>query len=570
MIVNKRISVIINLFSKFHWLDLVVVACLFGFTTLFSLERIQWDYPNVFLGGDAANIVSFALARNHPDWFEKDFLLSEPQNFDIYFQLHVFYTQWLEPITGNATLAFLTLLPPTLLIYLGGLYFFGKIFFGGVGWAIAFVILNTLPISLSIDNIGIQTDPLPRTLFHGCLLFLLGSLWMWKDKPKRWFVLAAGLGGLVYVHAVSMPVWLFAFLLSFAFLLPKEWSIRKRLFWLVGLFSIIFLTVIPFGFNYLQNTVTQRTLPNGVSYTEFMQIFREYYNTPEFHRMPPRILLGILIKLTEIGLLPLGILGAFLAWRVESRYRSQIYLVLIWLIVILVVSVFIPTIEKILEQRLEILPIQTELIRGLRFLSFLLSIMVILGLKVTYELNKKQPFILFLVLLILSLLILRLYNNPTTLALIATPKTIHCLYKEKRILCQRRSTFREVLEFLRDHTPIDAAIFFTPKPRDTSALAVRYLSHRSLVYSWKDRGLGFTRPQKLLEWYDRYSQIAKYKTSTRWLSKNPEQFWEFLKGLGVTYLVVPGKCYSPDQLPNDISVKLIFKNADYSICEIFY
>jgi len=570
--VNNRTSLNTKLFSKFRWLDLVFVAGLFGFTTIFSLERIQWDYPNVFLGGDAANIVSFALARNHPDWFQKDFLLSDPQNFAIYFQWHVFYTQWLEPLTGNATLAFLSLLPPTILVYLGGLYFFGRVFFENAGWSIAFTVLNALsatPLFLPIDDIGIQTDPLPRTLFHGCLLFLLGGLWMWREKPKRWLVLAAGLGGLVYIHAVSTPVWLLAFLLSFLFLLPKHWPKGKRLLWLVGFFLVVFLTAIPFGLNYLQNTVTNRALPDGVSYAEFMQIFREYYNTPEFHHMPPRILMGILRKLTEVGLLPLGILGAFLTWRAKASYRTQLYLVLIWLIVILFISVFVPTVEKIIEQRLEILPLQTELVRGLRFLRFLLSILVILGLKVAYEHKNKQPLVLFLILLILSFLIIRLYNNPSTLALISTPKTIYCITEQKRIFCQRRSTFREVFEFLRHQTPIDAAVFFTPKPTDTSALAVRYMAYRSLVYSWKDRGLGFTQPQKLLEWYDSYSQIAQYKTSTRWLSKNPEQFWDFLKVLGANYLVVPGKCTSSKQAPNNSQIELIFKNADYSICQIY-
>lgn len=272
--------------QKWKWMDGFFLVFLVGFTALFTLERLQWDYPNVFLGGDAANIVSFALAKNHPEWFAKDFLLSERQNFDIYLQFHVLYTQWLEKLFGDAILGFLSLLPITVLIYLGGLYFLGRTLFDYPGWALAFTMMNALPIYLPVDDIGIQTDPLPRTLFHGLLSFLLAYLWKWRDEPKRWWLLAAGLGGLVYIHAVSTPAWILAFWFSFLYLMPREWNLTKRLQWMAGLSLVLVIVVIPFVQNYLHNTVQARTLPEGVSYLDFMKIFHTYYNTPSLHQIP--------------------------------------------------------------------------------------------------------------------------------------------------------------------------------------------------------------------------------------------------------------------------------------------
>ncbi|MCS7247954.1 MAG: hypothetical protein NZ840_06900 [Anaerolineales bacterium] len=552
-------------FSKLRGFDWLFVLFLVAFVTLFSIERIQWDYPHVFLGSDAANIVSFALAKNHPDWFAKDFLLSDRRNFEIYLQFHVLYTQVLERWIGDATLAFLSLLPVTVLLYLGGLYFFGRVFLGSPAWALAFTALNALPIYLPVDDIGIQTDPLPRTLFHSLLLFLLAGLWQWRAQPQRWLLLAVGFGGLVYIHAVSAPMWVLAFLASCLFLMPRAWTWRQRAEWLVKAGLILSVVLVPFVQNYLQNTFGGRTLPEGMSYAKFMEIFTSYYASPELHH-PLSTAFSVLRILTEAGLIPLGVLGYIVGFS-SPEQRQKLLLVLLWLAGVVGFSVVLPYFEQLLERRLQVLPLQTEFLRGIRFARWLISLLALSGLQLL-QAKIGRPYASPLLLGLLLILTARMYYQPETLMLIRFPKTAECLLSQRRLLCQKSSPLRETLLFLRNHTPIDAAVFFAPKPTDTGALAVRYMAHRSLVYSWKDRGLGFARPEKLVEWHVAYSKLKRYKTSKRWLAKDPEQFLQFLKALGASHFIVMGSCLPEDDSIGNLRVGLVYKNSDYSVCRL--
>ncbi len=570
---SKAILTDLNLSEKkasdcLRWIDWIFIILLLTFSALFTLERVQWNYPHVFLGGDAANIVSFALAKNHPDWYSKDFLLNERQNFDIYLQFHVLYTQWTEKLFGDASLGFLSLLPITILLYLGGLYFLGRSLFDHPGWAIAFTAINALPIYLPFEEYGIQTDPLPRTLFHGFLAFLLAFLWKWRDKPERWWFLAAGLGGLVYIHAVSTPAWILAFFSSFLFLMPRKWNKVERIKWIGGLCLVTLITLIPFIQNYLQNTLQERQLPADLDYRSYIQIFTEYYGSPDLHDVlkTTKVTLSML---TQSGLLPLGILGLLaVTIRRDVKQRPQTVLVLIWFAAIIMISIIIPYFEKIVERRFEILPIQTELLRGVRFIRFLLSLSLFLGIKSILH-NRDKVYLSLLLGIGCALLAIWMYNNPKTLEMVMFPRTITCLKETKQLYCHRPSHFREAILFLREQTPIDAAIFFAPKPTDTSALAVRYMAHRSLVYSWKDRGLGFVRPEKLLDWYKIYSELKENKSPNRWLSRKPDQFINFMRDIGADYYVTLGHCTPPTGEPSEFQIRPIFQNADYSICKIY-
>ncbi|MCX8061064.1 MAG: hypothetical protein N3D16_00625 [Anaerolineales bacterium] len=557
-----------NALKKLKWVDGVFLICLFLFTALFTLERIQWDYPNVFLGGDAANIVSFALAKNHPELFARDFLLSERRNFDIYLQFHVFYTQWLEKLFGNAILAFLSLLPITILLYLGGLYFLGRAFFVHPRWAIVFTVLNALPIYLPVDDIGIQTDPLPRTLFHGILSFLLAFLWKWRDQPKRWWVLSAGLGGLVYIHAVSAPAWILAFWFSFIYLMPREWNIAQRMKWIAVLSLVIMGALIPFIQNYLQNTIQARTLPEGIDYLNFMKIFHTYYNSPSLHQIPLTTLTIIKI-LTKKWIFPLGVLGCLIPLVRNQKQKQQIYLTLLWLVAIVSVSILIPFIEKKIELRFQILPLQTELFRGVRFVPYLLSIFVIMGLRTLHDqLSIVEPYKAVFFIGFVCLMLFRVHGSSSNLDLIRFPKTVHCVQEQQLLFCQKVSKLTDVILFLRENTPRDAAVFFAPIPRDTSALAVRYMAHRSLVYSWKDRGIGFAFPDKLIEWYQIYAVLIQHKNPRRWLSKDPDGFATLMRDLRVDYLIMVGSCSPKVEYKGEFRIKTIFRNSDYSVCQI--
>lgn len=550
------------IWRTFNRVDAIIALAILIFTILFCLERFQGDFPHILLGGDAANIVSFALANLHPEWFTGDFLLSDPQNFQLYFQFHVPYIIWLNKWLGNPALALLTLLPVSMILYLWGLYWLGKVLFRHRLWAVSLLLLNALPLYLPVDDIGIMPEPLPRHLFQALLVYLLALVFLWKDKPKTWFVLAFAMGVLVYFHAVSTPAWLAALFGGWIVCLPPTWPWKQKLLFLFSLIVVLLIPLLPFVSNYQHSLGQARELPSGVSHAEFMQVFTTYYNTPDLHNILPTTKI-ILLQLALVGLLPFGLIGLILGgWLAGSRSKELCILV-IWLAAIGLISVALPAIEKEIEARLQLLPLQTELFRGVRFFRFILSLVGLWGISLlVHRVHKPIPLAaLFFTMVVI--IVIRSYSNPRTLQLLQFPQTRQCL-QQGRLICQEPSPLVEVMLFIRDHTPQGSPIFFTPRYRDTTSLCVRYLANRPLVYSWKDRGLGSIRPEMFWQWYEIFKKLAKDKSPKKWLGRNPSDFIAYIKSLGARYLVLDCPC---PEIPPSLqpTLPVLYENSAYKV-----
>lgn len=550
------------IWRTFNRFDAMIALAILIFTILFCLERLQGDFPHILLGGDAANIVSFALAKLHPEWFAGDFLLGDLQNFQLYFQFHVPYIFWLNQWLGNPALALLTLLPVSVLLYLWGLYWLGKVLFRHRLWAASLLLLNAIPMYLPVDDIGILPDPLPRHLFQALLVYLLALAILWKDKPSTWLLMAFAMGILVYFHAVSTPAWIAALFGGWIVCLPATWSWKQKLWFLFSLIVVLLITLFPFGFNYQQSLGQARELPSGVSYAEFMRVFTTYYNTPDLHNILPTTK-TILVTLALVGLLPFGLTGFIIGGLLAGSRSKELLILVIWFAAIGLISVVLPALEKKIEAHFQLLPLQTELFRGVRFFRFLLSLIGLWGISLLVHRVRKPIPLAALFLAMVVIIVIRSYSNPRTLQFLQFPQTWQCLQKGQ-LICQEPSPLVEVMLFVRDHTPQGSPIFFTPSYQDTASLCVRYLANRPLVYSWKDRGLGFTRPDKFWEWYEVFQVFAKVKFPKKWLNSNPVDFIAYIKDLGARYLVLDCPC---PELPPSLqqTMPVLYENSAYKV-----
>lgn len=523
---QKHLEIRWNHINRLDWI-FIFLALIVSF--LLIVERLQGNYPDVILGSDAANISSMAVSLNHPDLFENDFYLQNPDNFKLYLQIHVVIIRSLGKLINNYTLPFVFILGPTAFVTLIGNYWLGRTVLNNRFWAVLFVIFNSIPVYLLFENWGLAEDSVPRTFMQAALPFLLALIWIWKDSPKKWPVIAILTGLLTYIHAVGTPTIMAMVILSLLWMMPNTWPLKKKLFigFLLSLIMIIVGSI--FIINYL--SIKQQVLP--FDYETIMKLYHTYF--------PPNIMdvktsVGLLLKFYwESWILPLGLVGLFILWFCQDNSRRLTRLMVAWLVGIAIVSVFFPYVERIIEAYLRILPIETELIRGTRFFVPVLGMISLACLSHVFNLIKFKS--IKLILIVIGIIFIGHYFSYRSTNLLLFEKTRACISKGK-FLCTEKSDLQNLLAAIDERTPTITSIYYANDSHDTLPLAVRYVTNRSLVYSWKDRGMGFSHPEKMLQWHELFSEIDQYSTSTEWYLEHPETFLKFIQKLDADYFVL--------------------------------
>lgn len=536
-------------------LDLLFLFFALLFSFLLVIERLQGNYPDVILGSDAANISSMAIALENPDLFEEDFYLQDQDNFKLYFQLHVVIIRILGKLLNNYTLPFVVILGPTALLILLGNYWLGRTITNNRFWAFLFVLFNSIPVYLLFENWGLSEDAVPRTLMQAILPFILTLLWLWRNHIRRWPLIAIFTGLLTYIHAVGTPTIMALVILSFFCLMPNDWTLRKKIISLIILSIIMLLVGSIFIGNYL--SIKQQVEP--FDYETIINLYRTYF--------PPNILdvntsAGLLLKFYwKTWILPFGLLGLIILWLLKFDSRKLSKLLFAWLLGIFIVSLLIPFVERIVESYLRILPIETELIRGTRFFVPTLGLLSIASLS---QLSQVIRFRIVKILLgVIGIIFIVNYFSYRSNDFLLLEKTRACI-QQGQIICTEKSDLQNLLNAIDEKTPQKTSIFFSNNSRDTLPLAIRYISNRSLVYSWKDRGFGFSHPNKMIEWHEIFTVIDQYPTTAEWYQEDPEDFVDFIKKLNANYLVI-----TKNNL--DIVVKigdLIYENQSYLLIRV--
>lgn len=545
--------------SAFNHQDAVILIFIGLFSVIWYLQRIQSDYPYVIFGSDLANIASFAAALDHPELFKGDFLLSNSDNFRIYLQLHVLLTRILGSWVNNYSVGILLILIPTTFLYLSGFYWLGRTIINDRYWALIFTTVNLFPVYFAFETWGVNLDPTPRTGIQALLPFLLILVWKWKDTPsiKRWGLIAVLTGGLIYIHAVGTPVWMVCILLGLWTQMPKEWGYKKQIFVLAGLTVLMLIVQSLFITNYLKYRVSGY----ATNYREMIELLR--------FLLPPEILdIPLTLKKTfhalwNMGLIPFGMVGIILLSALNRHDRRGFILVLAWLVSVIVVAALLPLTERFVESYLRILPVETDLIRGLRYLVPLLSLLGLWGMSALSMRLKSAPG-KWLIAATGLLLVAGVFNG--RLEHEFRFNALRDCVKTGKALCLQKSDLQDVLETLIDRTEPASPVFFAAHPADTTALTVRYLALRPLVYSWKDRGAGVANMELMGRWLNIYTRLEKEGTTYLWFQRDPKGLIDFVQSLGAKYLVLEGRVSisEVDALPADI----FHKNNTYTILEL--
>ena len=347
--------------------DAAVLVGFALFAAAYFLGRWQGVHPFPYLGGDASNIASFAAALDHPERFARDAAMGDPSHFGFYFTVHLPLLRWLAPVFGSYGTAFVSLLPLHVFLQCAGFYWLGIVLFRHRGWALMLAAVNLAPIALTPETgWGVLQDPIPRFSFQALLPFVLAFALTSRDTPKRWPLVMLVAGLLIYVHPVSAPGWGFGLWLGWLAFRPANSTSR---FWLVcwGSSAVVFLaTSALFLIRYLTHH------DHGVrSEADFDQVYAillamrplAYFDV--FHALRgfaadwagPRALLW-----------PWALLGAIWVSRTSAEARRVVTAVALWAAGLTIVSVGIPLAEQFAARAFRHLPVQVDLIRGLRYL----------------------------------------------------------------------------------------------------------------------------------------------------------------------------------------------------------
>jgi hypothetical protein len=472
----------------------VLVFCVTG-VGLVAL-RGNGEYPFVWLGSDAAQLASFAAARDHPDLFENDTLLADPVNHRFYASVHIPLLQWLTRLSGDYGTSFLWLLGPTVVLQLLGFYLLGRALFADRFWALllAFATSGTTSVFGPGEFWGLWPDCLPRNLYQAVLPFLLLAVLRWRAVPAAWPLLMAGLGASMYLHPVSAPVWGAAAWLGLA---SEHWQTSWRRVSRLLLAGFVFVLVagpLLLGFSRQQRPSSPALAEQASKLQD-----RVYGFEGSSHPLSQPVLLELS---SQHGvLLVASLLALAILWKLRPD-RPQVWRqTLAWLVGILLVSVGLPLLIQIVAANPHTTNTQRILVRNLRFLFPMLLVQCVWALAVLERACRRAGTRLAVLACGLYLLAVWLQANPPML----WPQ------EWARRTGWGRSRDPDTLAILltiKEKTPPTARLLSFDDARFEPS-AIRYFSLRSLAYCYKDVGpLGHTNDRALLEWGDAQ---AKYE-----------------------------------------------------------
>lgn len=499
--------------SRFNRWDALTLLTFLAFSGLYFLGKLQGNYPLVVLTGDAGNIASYAAALDHPDRFAADPVLGDPANIGIYATVHIPLIRLLARLTGNYALAYAWLVLPQTFLQLTGFYLLGRALFHSRFWAYLLAWLTAMTYTrVGLGEIwGVWPDALPRVTFQSLLPFLLALVLLWKDSPRRWPGLMLFAGLLVYAHPISAPAWGLAIWLSLWALAPRAWTWKRRLLVMFGLGLVFLLALAPFALNYF----SYRGEDTAADYETVMTVLQTYW--PENLLDVPAALGDFLWNATLSLLLPLAVVGMLVgqpcrAVRTGQAFNLTYRVVLLWLLGLFLSSVLLPFAERLIEARFRLLPIETELLRGIRYFVPLL-LLFWLWLLAEWTSRPLAPR-LRLALMTLGVLLVGFWGATNRPALGDMLDAAACLARG-RFVCAETRPLDELIVTLRDETaPGAGVLFFTQDPAHVSqTLTVRYLALHPLVYTPRDVGLlGYGNRAALDSWLETTRQVEALRT----------------------------------------------------------
>lgn len=480
--------------------DALVVAGFLLYAAVFQLERWKGFTPFVFLGGDAGNIASYAAALDHPQLFVGDSALGDPDELSFYATIHVPLLRALCPLVGDYGTAYVSLLGIHVLLQALGFYVLGRVLFQDRFWALLLSVATLMPVWVGLGTLwGTYADPVPRFTFQTLLPFMLSLALVWGARPTRWPAIMGIAGLLMYVHPVSAPSWAFALWLGLAAEQSGVMSPRRRLALLALAAAAFLLVSIPFVATYLGSR--EHGVPQATSVASHYRILREAFPSAYFDA--GLAVRGFVAKWRDARALVWlwAAIGAVVLWRLGGRERRLFAHVALWTVGILGVSVGVSWLDQWQASARQVLPVQFDLIRGIRYLVPLLLICAISPLAALHArltnsrevTGRRRAAALAIMLVGVAFVAAWTFRHrPPEI------RTALVCWQSGRFTCPHPAwpPLLEMLEAVRTHTS-EGEKLHAP----SVAWPLRYYALRPVVHSRRDIGVfQYSKPEALPHW----------------------------------------------------------------------
>jgi hypothetical protein len=302
----------------------------------------------------------------------------------------------------------------------------------------------------------------------------------------------------------------------------------------------------------------------AADYTTVMTVLQTY--SPSDLLNAPAALGSFLWNMTLSLLLPVALVGFVVTWLIKKDDHTQVKVVLLWVAGIFIISILVPSVERMVEQWLHILPLETELVRCLRYFVPLMLLFWLWPLaELTPRLVNLQARRAIIGLGIVLFGFWAATNRPDVSAML---RVITCISKA-RLICVSNRPIDELLATLRTQTqPGEGVLFFNQDPVNTSqTLSVRYAALRPMVYTERDSGiLGYADRSALPAWLTTTEQWESLRAIT-----NPQERLDGLVSLAARlkadYLVIDFKV-APEILAS-LPVTVVMQNDGYILLKLF-
>ena len=547
--------------QRSDWLAIFIFVLLAFITQISSASS---GFPNVILGGDAANIASFAAGRAFPQLFTGDAILGDLRNIGLYTTIHLPITIWLEKLVGNFGLAYSLLVFPHVFLQYLAYYLLGRVIFNNRYWAFLFTLAISAPMELAGGEVwGVVGDGMPRITYQVLIPFLLILLLTtWRDRPRRWGWVMVIAGLMAFIHPVSTPAWAFALWLGLWPNMPSYFALKDKLLQMFKMGVILALALLPYVSIYLYFHKSGSTASD---YELVYYILTNYF--PYDLLSIPAAIRTLLNVTSQYGLLWYSLIGLGLTFLLFRSERGRLKQLLLWMLGISFVTILVPWVEHSLERALRIIPIETELMRGMRYLVPFLFIFWFYPLAelTNRGLKSKLTRTVFVIGTVLTLLFLY-FDTP--LPFTVTPDVVTC-WTQGRIICPTDTNYADALTFIRDQTPENAkfVVFLTNR---WSGIEVRYLGLRPMAYAYKDRGqLAFTNLEALQTWYyylKRENAVFSRNVSPT-LDDQRKRMLDFAKDAEANYMLTDFP-FPPD-VQKSLDVTAVYQNGTFTILNIY-
>ena len=330
---------------------------------------------------------------------------------------------------------------------------------------------------------GVWRDALPRISFQTVLPYLLTLVVLWRNQPRRWPWLMILAGLMVFLHSVSTPAWGLAIWLGLWLYHPAGWKWPKRLGVMFGLGLLFLLALSPFALNFFSYQAARR----------LAGLRPGHDSDPDLPARKPAQHPGRLWPVPA-GRHPLAAYCRWPCWAGSSSGALAAPTAAWWawcccgLAGIFLAAIVLPFGERLVEQALRIPPIDTELVRGMRYF---VPLMLLFWLWPLVELAPRLADARAVrAVMLVGILLLGGWTATHTPEGRKMVEALNCL-AHRQLVCSGPRAQADFITALRTQTPEGARIFnFNQDDKNTSnALSIRYDALRPLVYTVRDAGL---------------------------------------------------------------------------------